>query len=90
MLDENTTIPMMQGYIGDKQQIRSNKKEVKIQHSFNGTKPKDAIPFSNYEFVESKLKNSYVRGYNPIRLISPYYKRTPAWQQNQTYLDMKL
>lgn len=86
LLDENTTIPMMQGYIGDKQQIRSNKKEVKIQHSFNGTKPKDAIPFSNYEFVESKLKNSYVRGYNPNKVDNLHINKKDASDGNKTRL----
>lgn len=58
-------IPMMQGYVGDKQKIRSNKDNITIKHSFNSNIGENIIPYRNYEFIAlDKEDSSRVYGYN--------------------------
>lgn len=49
LIDDNLAIPMMQGYIGDKQEIRSNKDNIRVIHSFN-KKKENSIPINSVLF----------------------------------------
>jgi len=42
--------------MGDKQEIRSNKDNVRVVHSFN-RKIENSIPLNNYEFVVKDAEN---------------------------------
>ncbi|HHV29772.1 MAG TPA: CRISPR-associated protein [Clostridium sp.] len=65
LIDDNLAIPMMQGYIGDKQEIRSNKDNIRVIHSFN-KKKENSIPINSYEFVVRETNNEkLLLGYNP-------------------------
>jgi len=54
--------------MGDKQEIRSNKDNVRVVHSFN-RKIENSIPLNNYEFVVKDAENEkLLLGYNPGKI----------------------
>lgn len=68
LIDTNCAIPMMQGYMGDKQEIRSNKESISIVHSFN-KKKENSIPYNSYEFIVADSDNDKLLfGYNPEKV----------------------
>ena len=69
LLGDIPAIPMMQGYVGDKQEIRSNGEKVTIKHSFNSDIGENIIPYRNYEFIAvDKEDPSKVYGYNTPKI----------------------
>lgn len=65
LINDMPAIPMMQGYVGDKQEIRGNKETITIKHSFSADIGENVIPYRNYEFVAvDKDDPSKVYGYN--------------------------
>ncbi|HOQ17576.1 MAG TPA: RAMP superfamily CRISPR-associated protein [Defluviitaleaceae bacterium] len=78
LLDGNPAIPMMQGYMGDKQEIRSNKDNVRVVHSFN-RKIENSIPLNNYEFVVKDAENEkLLLGYNPGKIENLHINKKDA------------
>lgn len=69
LLGDIPAIPMMQGYVGDKQEIRSNGEKVTIKHSFNSDIGENIIPYRNHEFIAvDKEDPSKVYGYNTPKI----------------------
>lgn len=84
LLDGHSTIPMIQGYVGDKQEIRSKKAEVLLYHSFNGTNFENVIPYNNYEFVIFEKGNNHLKGYNPKKVENLHINKKDAKDSSGT------
>jgi len=68
LIEANLAVPIMQGYIGDKQEIRSNKNNIRVVHSFN-KKIENSIPLNSYEFAVRDTGNKkLLLGYNPGKI----------------------
>ncbi len=82
IINENTTVPMMQGYVGNKQEIRSKRDEVQIKHSFNNTAHENVIPYNNYEFIAYSKSSTHVLGYNPKKIENLHINKKDAENDN--------
>ncbi len=78
LISETSTVPMMQGYVGNKQEIRSNRDEVQIKHSFNNKVEENVIPYSNYEFITYDKNSCSVQGYNPKKIENLHINKKDA------------
>lgn len=80
------TIPMIQGYVGDKQEVRSNKADVRLYHSFNGRNHENVIPYNNYEFVIYDKSSNHLRGYNTKLVEKLHINKKDAGDANKTLM----
>lgn len=82
LIDDNLAIPMMQGYIGDKQEIRSNKDNIRVVHSFN-KKIENSIPLNNYEFaIKDTNSEKILLGYNPEKVENLHINKKDTLNDN--------
>jgi len=86
LVDGNTTIPMIQGYVGDKQEVRSKKAEVHLYHSFNEINHQNVIPYTNYEFIIYKKGSNHLKGYNPQMVENLHINKKDANISNNTQM----
>jgi len=84
LVDGKATIPLMQGYVGNKQDIRSNKAGVRLYHSFNVTEHENLIAFNNYEYIIFERNNKHIKGYNPRKVENLHINKKDAGKDNQT------
>ncbi|NLK70094.1 MAG: CRISPR-associated protein [Clostridiales bacterium] len=86
MIDGQVTIPLMQGYVGNKQNILSRKEEVHLYHSFDVTNYEDSIPFNSYEFMLFEKDSKHVKGYNPTKVENLHINKKDAGKDNKTQI----
>lgn len=86
LIDGKYTIPMIQGYVGDKQEIRSQKAEIRLHHSFNAENLPNVIPYNNYEFVAYEKGRNHLKGYNPKVIENLHIDKKDAKESNKTQM----
>lgn len=70
--------PMMKGFLGDKQQIRSGKGRIEVRHSFNKREETDA-PLTCYEFAAGREgEENCLLGYNPEKVGNIHINKKDA------------
>jgi len=83
LVDGKNAIPMIQGYVGDKQKVRANMKEIPLRHSFNYD-DENVVPYNNYEFIVYEKGSSYVKGYNPKKIEKLHINKKDAAEGSKT------
>lgn len=86
LVDEKNAIPMILGYVGDKQDLRSNKDNVRLCHSFDGIKHENTIPCNNYEFVVYDKDRKQLKGYNTKLVENLHINKKDAKDGNKTLM----
>ena len=86
LVDGKVTIPMILGYVGDKQEIRSHKADVRLYHSFIGEIHENTIPYNNYEFVIFDNGKNYFYGYNTKLIEKLHINKKDAKDGNKTLM----
>jgi len=86
LVDGKNTIPMPQGYIGDKQEIRSNKSDIRLYSSFDRDRNENDIPYNNYEFVIYDKVNNRFKGYNTELIEKLHINKKDAGNENKTLM----
>lgn len=86
LVDGENTIPMIQGYVGDKQEIRSKKADIRLRHSFNTEKNENTIAFNNYEFAIYEKNSSRLKGYNTKLIEKLHINKKDAKDGNKTLM----
>lgn len=81
LVNGKPAIPMIQGYVGDKQEVRSNKDKLCVTHSFNN-RPENTIPYNNYEFVTISDVSS-VNGYSPKKVENLHINKKITAQSDE-------
>jgi len=80
------TIPMLQGYIGDKQEIRSKKADIRLYNSFDRERNENDIPYNNYEFIIYDKDNNRFKGYNTQLIEKLHINKKDARDGNKTLM----
>ncbi|HPU63167.1 MAG TPA: CRISPR-associated protein [Mobilitalea sp.] len=86
LVEGENTIPMIQGYVGDKQEVRSNRADICLYHSFSTEKHENVIPYNNYEFIIFDKDRSRIAGYNTQLVEKLHINKKDAKGGNKTLM----